>query len=134
MIRECLKPRGLAYSQGSVLPRMDVPITILGDVGSNRTRQAVFVQPFVLIVEDVIPVALHLGGQVRVASRGVHKLEGPHVVFTDWSRDVVTYARCLIAIQPSTHRNLEFRQRSAVFRPPVRAAIRPPSTFYFRQV
>ena len=59
-IRERLQPRSFSNRDRSVLGWMDIPVTVLGDVGRNTAAWRVQVETLVLVVEDVISVALQL--------------------------------------------------------------------------
>ena len=68
---------------------MDVPVAIFRDVCGDRSTDVVRVQPFVLVVEDVVAVALEVGVEVGIPGLVAHLRERQCVVLTYRTCDVV---------------------------------------------
>src|SRR5579875_20043 len=83
VVRKRLDARSLSDSQRPVLLGMDVPVAILGDVSCDGATQVIPVEPLVLVIKRLCPVAAEAGGYLRVKGPGVHPLEHVSVVRPD---------------------------------------------------
>src|SRR5271154_5705036 len=110
---------------------MNVPVAVLRDMGRDGPRQAVFLEPFVLVVEYVSPVATEVFRQVGIKGLGIHLLEGDPVVLTYRSGDLIINSVGVVAVHSFAHSPLKgIRWSSLVGRPTCGTAFRPPSAFH----
>ena len=123
VIGERLETCRLTNTYGSVLLWVDIPIPVLGYVGCNRSAHVIKVEPFVLVVEDVVSVATKFGSNLGVLRLRVHAPENFEVIIANGTRDVIKDAVCVGGWDLSSHFLLERREMPLIFRPAARSAL-----------
>ena len=88
-VGERLDAGSLPDGEGAVLIGMDVPVAVLGDVGSDGPAEVVPLEALVLVGEDVASIPLQMRRQILVCPSGLQKRECLSVVRADRPGDVV---------------------------------------------
>src|SRR5690606_16362880 len=89
LVGEGLKPRCLPDGDGAVLIGMDEPVSILSEMGDDRSTQVAAVESFIAVIEYVVPIPFKVFGDLRIPRVRIHHFEYPEVVGSHTSRHMV---------------------------------------------
>src|SRR5258707_179781 len=93
---------------------MNIPVAILRDMSSDRSREVFPLKTMVFVIEDVIPIPLELGWKVRIPEPQPHQFERPPVVVSHCPSYVIEDNALVFRGDMLSSSALEFRPRLLV--------------------